>query len=435
VYNAGLTDERRQVFIMSTRSNSGLAGRIFEYSLPNSTAVYKMDYDDHGNLIRITDPIGRKIEYRYDTDGDRREILAYKDATTYDLTTIDHNAFGQQTFIQEPAGAITRSTYNATTGALETLVREVSGASQTTRLSYDPVTIKGTAVQAGLVTKVTLPDGTVHTQSYDSLGYPATTTYDAGSGRLNLTEQSSYDWRGFLISQTNLQGITTSYEYATSAGHYGNVGWPSAEVFDSASGGRAIRTEYSYNALGHMTRQVIDAGAAPRLNATWAYEYRPVGTEGGYSVTRVTDPLNQVVAYDYTSYGELKQIVEASQNNRTTRFEYHPQGWLWKRRSFTTMSGSPARSAMRAASRSSTPTTARAASKPPGSAPRRSARLPRSMRSTPTATMPTIASRACKIRSTTSMCSVSTTATIGWPGKRTRSVIRPAMATTPTATG
>jgi RHS repeat-associated protein len=330
VYNAGLTDERRQVFIMSTRSNSGLAGRIFEYSLPNSTAVYKMDYDDHGNLIRITDPIGRKIEYRYDTDGDRREILAYKDATTYDLTTIDHNAFGQQTFIQEPAGAITRSTYNATTGALETLVREVSGASQTTRLSYDPVTIKGTAVQAGLVTKVTLPDGTVHTQSYDSLGYPATTTYDAGSGRLNLTEQSSYDWRGFLISQTNLQGITTSYEYATSAGHYGNVGWPSAEVFDSASGGRAIRTEYSYNALGHMTRQVIDAGAAPRLNATWAYEYRPVGTEGGYSVTRVTDPLNQVVAYDYTSYGELKQIVEASQNNRTTRFEYHPQGWLWK---------------------------------------------------------------------------------------------------------
>lgn len=330
VYNAGQTDERRQYFIMSTRSNSGIAGRIFEYSVPGSTAVYKMDYDDHGNLTRITDPLGRKTEYRYDTDGDRREMLAYKDATTYDLTTMDHNSFGRATFMQEPAGAITRWTYNATTGALETTVREVVGASQTTRFSYDPIIVKGASIQPGLVTKVTLPDGTINTQSYDSLGYPATTTYDAGTGRLNLTEKTTYDWRGFLTSRTNLQGITTSYEYATTTGNYGNIGWPSAEVFDTATNGRAVRTQYTYDRLGNMTRKVVDAGVAPRLNATWAYEYRPVGTEGDYSVTRVTDPLNQVVTYDYTTYGELKQMVEVNQNNRTTRFEYHPQGWLWK---------------------------------------------------------------------------------------------------------
>jgi uncharacterized protein RhaS with RHS repeats len=154
---------------------------------------------------------------------------------------MQYDNYGNRTRLEEPAGAVTRWTYNATTGAPLTGVREavINGVATTQTTTFETNSY-------GQITAIQLPDGAWDTQAYDGRGYPATATYDANyggnTGRLAITESTSYDWRGFLTSSTNAQGIQTTYEYATSAGNFGNLGWQSAVVIDSAPGGRASST-------------------------------------------------------------------------------------------------------------------------------------------------------------------------------------------------
>jgi RHS repeat-associated protein len=328
-YNAGRADQRTVRYLhRSSGANPGSLTRVYN---PNSTGGYTaMEYDSDGLLTKVVDPAGHRTDYRYNASGDLTEVRAYKTATTFDRTQMQYDNYGNRTRLEEPAGAVTRWTYNATTGAPLTGVREavINGVATTQTTTFETNSY-------GQITAIQLPDGAWDTQAYDGRGYPATATYDANyggnTGRLAITESTSYDWRGFLTSSTNAQGIQTTYEYATSAGNFGNLGWQSAVVIDSAPGGRAVRVEYTYDKVGNTTRMIEDAGAG-RLNATWTYVYALVGADGGYELIRATDPLNQAVEIAYTAYGDELRVRELSpqpgQAQRVTSFGYTPEGWL-----------------------------------------------------------------------------------------------------------
>jgi RHS repeat-associated protein len=321
--------------------------QITSRSIPNNSGIVSTyTYNSAGQLETETDPLGRRTRYIYEpTCGTLTEIRSYKvtsnyDASpaNYDATTLQHNCYGQRTYQRDPAGAVTRWNYDAATGALTSIVRETSGSSQTTTFVYDPVTINGVSVRTGLLTKMILPDGTRMTQSYDSRGYPDLTIYDANvdglTGRLALTEDADYDWRGFLTAMTDLQGVRTTYEYTQNAatGAFGNLGMPSASVRDAATGGRAVRSEYQYDRMLNLTRMVADAGAG-RRNATWQYQYDVSDLHGAYLPTQTTDPLGQIVRTAYTHQGDLKTVTEvgvlAGGGSRVTTWEYTTQeGWL-----------------------------------------------------------------------------------------------------------
>ncbi len=315
-YNAGQADQRIVRYRHRTTGvNTGVLERIYN---PNSTTAFTAyEYNNDGQVTRITDPAGRRTDYIYNSNGSLLEIRVYTGASTFDSTQMQYDSLGNVTFLREPAGAITRWTYDAATGALRTMVREATINGTFTTQSY---TFENNAF--GQITATRLPDGTWNTQAYDSRGYPTITTYDANyggnTGRLALTASTTYDWRGFVISSTNPQGIVTTYEN-------NNLGWRTAAVLDNVTGGRAIRTTYSYDRMGNLTQIVEDAGTG-RLNATWNYSYAQIGTEGGYASTASVDPLGQRVTFEYTTYGQMRRMVEP--NSRTTTYAYTPEGWL-----------------------------------------------------------------------------------------------------------
>jgi RHS repeat-associated protein len=320
-YNRGLPDQRVVIYTMYTRSNGGLAGQITSERVPNASSTYSYGYDSNGNLTSETDPNGRKTEYLYNSSGDLVEVRRYTNAPTnssYDREVMEYNSFGQITKLVDAEGFTSAWSYNASTGAPETierLHRSDTTQKQTTTISTNSF---------GQITKVTLPDGTRNTLSYDSRGYPDVTTYDANvdglTGRLAITENYDYDWRGYLVGYTNQQGVLTTYQRSA-------IGWTTSSIFDAATGGRAIRTDYSYDKIGNVTQVVVDAGTG-RANASTRYIYSQVGTDGGYRPTQVTDPLNQTVQYQYTAYGDLQKQIEVSLANRTTEYRYTTEGWL-----------------------------------------------------------------------------------------------------------
>ncbi len=179
-----------------------------------------------------------------------------------------------------------------------------------------------------------LPDGTRNTLEYDALGYPARLTYDANvdglSGRLALSEETVYSWRGDLLRSTDLRGIQTAYEYAqnASAGQFGAVGLPSAKIEDAA--GRQVRTTWTYDAMGNVLRQVDDAGS-DYFNRTTQATYAMVGANAEYAPTAITDPLGQVTRLTYSPLGDITAMIQVGANtdgsNRVTHFAVTPEGW------------------------------------------------------------------------------------------------------------
>ena len=318
-YNQGLEDQRIVRYLHTEDGvNRGQIARIYN---PNSTTAFtSLSYTIDGLVTQVVDPLGRRTDYSYNAAGDLLEMRAYTDTayTAFDATQMTYNSFGQMTTLREPAGAETRWQYNDQTGALE-----ARGHWVVINDATNPYTTTFQTNAFGQITQATFPDGTISTQQYDATyGYPRVTTYDVGEGRLNLTESTVYDWRGYLVQSTNLQGITTSYVP-------NNLGWVTESVFDPD--GRAIRTAYTYDNVGNI-RQIVDDAGPERLNATSVYSYTFVGTAGEYDISATQDPLGQVVNYGYTAYGELEQISEIQPNEtqavRTTTMEYTPEGWL-----------------------------------------------------------------------------------------------------------
>jgi RHS repeat-associated protein len=290
-------------------------------------------------------------DYFYNSDGAMTEVREYSAPGVYATTTMANNSFGQPLSITLPNGQKTEYTYDAK-GWVTSIKRIAIGnaGSQTTSMGYAPVIINGQSTQIGLPTNVTLPDGTINTQTYDSLGYPSVLTLDAGGGRTNLTERTTFDGRGFLLESTDRRGIRTTYQYLNNpaAGQFGNLGIPSSMVADA--NGRAIRSEYKLDAMLNPTQSIADAGAG-RLNATTSISYEIIGSDGVYAPTQIINAENRTVRMSYDGLGQLERLTEvgaraggatgllncsganearAIGNDRVTRFCYTAEGFAAK---------------------------------------------------------------------------------------------------------
>ncbi len=337
--------------------------------LPNSTSKFReFHYNRLNQLMRAIDPEGRATNYTYDGAGFVRQVQLGASADV-EVTEFQRNEFGQPVLTQmgtsqvlpdgrlsfdavgnlviTPVGAITEYSYNAK-GFLTQVVRrnQDKTAAQTTTVEYAPTLINGTAADIGLPTRVILPDGTVSTQSYVE-GYPRTLTLDVGGA--NLTETTIFDARGFLTEATNRRGIRSTYEYANnpSLGQFGNLGQPSAMVFDA--NGRAVRTTYKRDAMLNTTQVIEDANG---LAATTTMEYGAIGLEGDYGLTRLINAENREVLLSYDDLGRISTveqiaartsgglsaliacngsaITRSDASRRITRNCYTPEGFLSK---------------------------------------------------------------------------------------------------------
>jgi RHS repeat-associated protein len=297
--------------------------------LGNSTSAFNaFEYNSSGQLLKETDAAGRVTEYSYG-NGFMVNKRAYRDATNSDLTVMVNDEFGQPTKITDAAGGVMEYAFDSARGWLTSIKRTGAGLTQTTNIEYSPVSINGVAASIGLPTGVVLPDGTRNTQSYDSFGFPAVSTVDAG--RLNLTSSTQYNARGYLMAATDARGVRTNYEYSNNpaSGQFGNLGLPSAQVYDAT--GRAVRSEYRYDAMLNPLNTITDAGSG-RINASNSVSYQMVGSDALYAPTQFSDAENRQSTLSYDAFGQIVSMTQVGANaggaNRVTTLQYTPEGFL-----------------------------------------------------------------------------------------------------------
>jgi YD repeat-containing protein len=295
-------------------------GQIRRAYNANSTTSYTEYVYGSDGVSEVRDPLGRKTLYGYGetvnlVTNPWRDVTSVKQADSagnviYTSQTA-YDSYGHPILTIDPWNRWRTMTYDATTGALKSTAETGTGGTSTA------LTITYALNSYGEVTKIKAADGTCTSMSYDKRG-PSVTVVDSNScgntGRTAISTTTTFDWRGFLTSLINQQGVTTNYEYDAK-------GRRTASVLDPT--GRAVRTEYTYDKAGNLTAMVADAGTG-RLNLRTETDWAFVGMEGAYAPIAIREAVGTTAArttnLTYLATGELASQVEVSMSNRTTTF-------------------------------------------------------------------------------------------------------------------
>ncbi len=324
----------------------------------NAQNVYNIttefDYDQVGNLLSVTDSLGRVTTYAFD-DADRLvqeanpagHMTGYAYDLASNLTTITdplgrvtqfhHDALNRLDEIEDPLGGVTARDYN-TDG---TLASSTDPLGRVTTFTYDDAKrlvsvldpLGGTSLLnydlAGNLLTSTNALGHTTAYAYDPLNRPDQVTdalggvtqyvYDAVGNRIQGQDANGhitifeYDALNRLVSQTDPNGNLTSWAYD----EIGNL--------SQATNGLGNSTTFSYDALNRLSL-TIDA-----LGNTTHFAYDPLGT-----LTTLTDANGVITHYEYDVLDRLVGVVENSdpinppdsQTNVPTGYTYDAVGNL-----------------------------------------------------------------------------------------------------------
>ncbi|WP_244568188.1 RHS repeat-associated core domain-containing protein [Escherichia coli] len=278
--------------------------------------VWKADYNEHGQVIRETDPEGRITRYGYDEQG---LAVSRTDARGGGVALV-HDARGQLRRYTDCSGCATDYEYD----------------------------------EGGNLTAVTDAEGKTVRIRYNRLGLPETVNHPG-------KQQDRYTWNalGLLSSHRRITGSVQSWQYTPrgllalhvdeekreTRWHYTAEGW-----IASLSNGNGAQYRFSHDADGRLTGEqrpdglirmfVLNAGGFPVIIQTQ-------GTEGGVRNERQErDALGRLLRSDTQhstrtfSYNRLDQITEVTltpteEGERlhhmqadTVRFAYDRSGWL-----------------------------------------------------------------------------------------------------------
>jgi RHS repeat-associated protein len=231
--------------------------------------------------LSVTDALGRKTSYTYDTLGNVLTVTRLADTPDAVTTTLTYEpTFSQVASVTDPL-------------------------THTTSMSYDP---------KGNLLGITDANGNATTFSHDALGRAVTTT-DGGGNRTQLVYNGA-DFQGVINPVGD--GITLTHD------GIGRV--------ITAADGRGFAKQYEYNALGQITR-IVDAALGetvltydPNGNLLTLTDARTNTTTYTYdSMDRVAtrvDPLLRGEAFLYDASGNLREVTD--RKNQVTTYTYDP---------------------------------------------------------------------------------------------------------------
>jgi RHS repeat-associated protein len=283
-------------------------GMLLEEIGPVDDAITEYSYNNFGEPVSVTDPLGRVTYYGYDGSGDvtsETSDLGYTQEWTYDsngnvltsenadgdTTTYTYNSMDEPLTETAPGGQKTQYTYNSD----GSMTSEISARGDTTTYTY---------YSNGMLASVSNPDGGTTSYTCDAMGYPlavtdalgrvTTYTYNAAEEVASVeapgggTTSYGYDGDGDLTSREDPDGNTWTYAY-NADGELAKATYPLANSdtygYDgdgnqtSFTDGRGIVTATAYNAADEPTGVSYSDGT-PSVS----YEYDADG-----EVTSVTD--------------------------------------------------------------------------------------------------------------------------------------------------
>ncbi|MBS0456216.1 MAG: RHS repeat protein [Proteobacteria bacterium] len=251
-----------------------------------------------GDLWKVTNALGQTTTLlRYDGAG---RPLAMLDANNVE-TDLSYNARGWLTQV-----------------AVRAVNGKVGTGDETTTYGYD---------NTGQVTKITRPDGSSLTFTYDAahrltdiadtLGDTIHYTLDnAGnrlredskdpSGALRHSVVRQFNALGQLAATLNADGKTVNGQY-----HYDANGNP--DVFTD---GRGTVTDYRFDALDRLYHVEADPGAAPHVEANI-----DTTRDALDRITKIIDPQGLATTYQFDGLGNLKQLASPDTGTAIATFD------------------------------------------------------------------------------------------------------------------
>lgn len=280
-------------------------GQVTSMTDPLGNA-WSYSYDTLGRLEQATDPLGAITRSEYDPAGNlTRTTLNYdparpqNDLNEYNIVTdYAYDGAGNLVTVTDTLGRATQYQYDAA----DRLTGVIQPLSTTTSFAYDA---------AGNLTSVTDPLGNASSFTYDALNRQAT----AQDPLLNTTSYG-YDSRGNLTSVTDANGVVTKYEYdslnrltavvnnslpGVQPDHETNVrteySYDAVGNLTAALDARGNSTSYAYDVLNRLLSETD-----PLLNVT-SYSYDAAG-----NLATVTDAASFVTAFQYDAADRLTTI-------------------------------------------------------------------------------------------------------------------------------
>jgi RHS repeat-associated protein len=250
--------------------------------------------DGQGRVTALTEPRGRQLTFSYTGTTLRIDRITDRLGRSVQYT---YDAQGRLTSVTDAAGGITQYTYDGNHRLLT--ITDPRGITFLTN-EYD---------NAGRVIRQTQADGGIWIFAYTTSGSFISQTV-VTDPRSNPTTYR-FNSAGYLIQQTDALGQTTTFERQ-----------PSTNLFLSTTDPLGRVTRFTYDANGNVTA-ITDP-----LGNTRTFTYDPTFNK----VTSITDPLGDLTTFEYDAQGNLTAITDPEQNLKPpaerlkTTFTYNEAG-------------------------------------------------------------------------------------------------------------
>jgi RHS repeat-associated protein len=284
-------------------------------------------YDERNRHTATIDALGQRTEYSYDIIGN---LTSIKDANLH-TTSYEYDALNRRTATIIPLGQRSTTSYDA----IGNLATATDFNGQTITYSYDALNRLKTK-QLGVNNSVTYTY-TLNGQLSSTLDSRGTTSYN-------------YDQRDRLIKQTETDGKTLQYTYdkasnrtsittQTGTTTYGYNRYNELTTVNDKNGGV---TTYTYDKAGNRTKIVMADGTVETRNYDLLNHLvkqetsNATGVIAGYTYTldaggkrvELLENNGRKVGYGYDKIDRLltEQITDSTNGNRTTGYVYDPIG-------------------------------------------------------------------------------------------------------------
>jgi YD repeat-containing protein len=242
-------------------------------------------YDLNNNLLTQTNPNSIVIANTYDSNNNLL-TKTLSGATTYSGTVQN-----------------TTTSYTYLSGFLDTAT---DGEGNITKFQYS----------SGQVSKIIRGTGSVTSTgsfTYDSYGNPTASTNGEG-----WTKSGTYNLFNLLGTGTTAEGVVTSYEYDANNNKTKETRY--------LSGGTAVKSQFFYDILDHMTGSLVDTASGKTLLTTFKYD------ENGNIIEKKVGS-GALVKYTYNEFGKVEServIMNSGDSSQdiVTGYSYDTNGNL-----------------------------------------------------------------------------------------------------------
>jgi RHS repeat-associated protein len=259
-----------------------------------SQAVTAFEYNEVGDITKITRPNGAYLQYTYNT---ARRVTAVTN-NLGEKIEYTYNLAGSVTLTNiKTSGGTIKASQSKTYDELDRLLTSIGASSQTTTYAYD---------KTDNVTQVTDPRSKVYSNAYDSLNrlkqetdpnlYQTNTAYNGKDEVTSVTDArsnaTSYVRNGFgdVIRQTSPDTGITDFWYDAAA--------RVTKIVDA----RSIETDFTYDNAGRVLTKTFPASSGE--NVAYTYDSTTGGNKGVGRLTSVTDQSGSS-AFTYNALGQV----------------------------------------------------------------------------------------------------------------------------------